>query len=428
MVMDTPKLDPYWWEATPRPELPEEPVPDETDVAIVGSGFAGLSAALALARAGRSVAVFEKDRLGEGASTRNGGIASGNIKIGFGRMIEAFGLDRAKRIYAEGREAREDLQTFIGSEAIDCRYDLVGRFTGAMKPRHYESLGHEADLLNKHLEIGAFMVSRADQHGEIGTAMYHGGMVRPDIGGLHPGLLYQGMLEKALEAGANIYSRTAVRGIQQDRNEFEILTQRGPIVARDVIVATNGYTGAATPWLRRRIIPIPSQIIVTEPLSKDLMDRLMPRRRMLGETRHIYHYYRPSPDGDRIVFGGRAGAGTDDPIAKYKHLRRNLIELFPELENVRITHSWWGYTGYTFDFLPKLVVHEGVRYATGFCGSGVVWAQWIGKKAAWGILGRREAKTAFDETNFPCRPFYFGRPWFLPLVIGWYGLKDRMGL
>jgi glycine/D-amino acid oxidase-like deaminating enzyme len=424
----SPSFDPYWWEAAPLRELETRPVAERTDVAVVGAGYAGLSAALTLARAGRSVAVFEKDRPGEGASSRNGGIASGNIKIGFAKMIETFGLERAKSIYGEGVEARNDLARFIEAEQIDCDFSLVGRFTGAVRPNHFESQAREADLLNKHLDIGAYMVPRTEQHAEIGSDFYHGGMVRPDIGGLHPGLLHRGMLECALKAGASIHGRTAVTGIRRDGDGFEVKTTHGRTRARDVIVATNGYTGASTPWLKRRIVPVPSQIIATEPLDAGVIDRLMPKRRMLGETRRLYHYFRPSPDGTRIVFGGRKGAETDDPMIKYRHLRRDLVEIFPELNDVAITHSWWGYTGYTLDSLPKLVGHDGIHYATGFCGSGVVWARWIGTKAAHRILGNTEqARTAFDERGFRALPLYDGRPWFLPVVIGWYGMMDRLG-
>ena len=427
-MSDSLNIEPYWWQAAPLQETLERALPETVDVAIVGAGFAGLSAALTLVRGGRSVAVFEKDRPGEGASSRNGGIASGNIKVGFGKLIRTAGLERAKAIYGEGMAARDDLARFIEDEGIECRYQPVGRFTGAVKPSHYEALGRETDLMNEHLGLGAHMVPRAGQHAEIGSDFYHGGQVRPDIAGLHPGLMHQGIFEKTVQAGAAVHGRTPVTGLRPDGDRFEVEVPGGVVRARDVIVATNGYTGKAMPWLRRRIVPTPSQIISTETLAPEVMDRLMPKRRMLGETRNIYHYFRPSPDGTRIVFGGRAGAETDDPVVKMRHLRRNLVELFPELADVGIENSWWGYTGYTFDFLPKLAVHDGIHYATGFCGSGVVWARWIATKAAHRILGNEaEAKTVFSEAGFQTRPLYFGRPWFLPAVIAWYGLKDRYG-
>ncbi len=426
--MPLPAFHPYWWEAAPLVELPKQPVPERADTVVVGAGFAGLSAALTLARAGRAVAVFDKDRPGEGASSRNGGIASGNIKIRFSKMIESFGLARAKAIYEEAKRARADLARFVKEEGIDCCFAPSGHFTGAVRPAHYEAMAREAELMNKHLGCGAYMVPRSEQHGEIGTDFYYGGMVKPDIGGLHPGLLHTGMLERVQAAGATIHARTSVSGVRRDNDAFEVHTAHGRLRARHVVVATNGYTGSATPWLQRRIVPIPSQIITTEPLDPALMDRLMPKRRMIGESRNLYHYYRPSPDGTRMVFGGRRGAETNDPKAKFRQLYRDLGEIFGELDGVSITHSWWGYTGYTFDYLPKVAVHEGVHYATGFCGSGVVWARWLGQKVALRILGDAEAETVFDETPFQTLPLYRGRPWFLPAIIGWYRIKDRCGI
>jgi glycine/D-amino acid oxidase-like deaminating enzyme len=421
-------LDPFWWEAAPRRELDERPLPTETDVAIVGSGFAGSSAGLVLARAGRKVTVLEKDRPGEGASSRNGGIASGNLRMTFGTMIKTYGIERAKAIYSEGFRAREDLKRFVEQENIDCDYGDVGRWTGANRPKHYESQAREADFINKHFDTGVYMVAKADQHSEIGSDLYFGGQIRPDIHGVHPGKLHHGILARAMEAGVDVQNRTEVISILQEGDRFEVQTSRGSLRARNVIVATNGYTGKATPWLQRRVIPIPSQIIATEQLPQDVMDRLMPKKRMLGETRNLYNYFRPSPDGTRIVFGGKAGTITNDAIEKSRHLKRVLVEIFPELESVALTHSWWGYTGFTFDFMPKLVVNGGVHYATGFCGSGVVWARWLGMKAAYSIVGNSEAETVFAADDFVTKPLYFGKPWFLPMAYFWYGLKDRMGL
>jgi len=425
------KLDPYWWEAAPLEAAPAEPtvvdLPTVADVVVVGAGYAGLSAALTLARAGRSVIALDAMRAGEGASRRNGGIASGNIKLSFDAMIDKFGLERAARYYGEGVAAREYLSSLIESEQIDCGFEMVGRFTGASYARDYDAMGREADLLNKHFDLGVEMVARSEQHRELGSDFYYGGQVRPDIAGLHPGLLHKGLLHSATGAGAVVIGETPVQNIKRNDAGYAVTTPRGVIRARDVVVATNGYTDDAMTWLRRRIIAIPSQIVATEAIPADTLQRLMPRSRMLGDTRSLYNYYRPSPDKSCIIFGGRRGADTDDPAKKAAHLTHNLTEIFPELAGIGITHSWWGYTGYTFDFLPKLAINDGIRYAVGFCGSGVVWAPWLGHKAALSILGEAEAASIFAEDAFQTRPLYFGTPWFLPAVIAWYGLKDRFG-
>lgn len=365
-------------------------------------------------------------RAGEGASSRNGGICSGNIKISFSALIDKFGLDQAKAFFAEGIAARTALVKLIEEENINCGFKMVGRFDGANHVRDYDQMDHETDLLNKHLDFGAYMVAQSDQRTELGTDLYKGGRVRPDIGGVQPAELHQGIYERALSAGVTVIDQTAVTSISRDTDGFTLSTARGSVKAGQCIVATNGYTDEVTDWLRRRIIPIPSQIIATDTLDPNLLDRLMPKRRMVGDTRNLYNYYRPSPDGTRIIFGGRRGADTDDDMQKCMHLYNNLVEIFPELEGVRLTHTWWGYTGYTFDFIPHLRVHDGIHYATGFCGSGVVWAPWLGRKAAHMILGnKQDAQSLFSQKPFPTRPFYNGKPWFLPYVIRWYALKDR---
>jgi glycine/D-amino acid oxidase-like deaminating enzyme len=420
------KLTPYWWEAAPRPEKDLVEIPSSADIGIIGAGFAGLTAALTLARAGRSVVVFDTMRAGEGASSRNGGICSGNIKFSFTSMIEKFGLEQAKTLFGEGIAARRALIEMIESESIECGFKMTGRFDGANHVRDYDAMGIENDLLNQHLDFGAYMVPKAEQQAELGTEFYKGGRVRPDIGGVHPGLLHQGLYDSALKAGVTVIDQTAVTSISQSQGGFDLGTARGSIKTEHCIVATNGYTDSVTNWLNRRIIPIPSQIIATGPLEPDVMARLMPKQRMIGDTRNLYNYYRPSPDGTRIIFGGRRGADTDNDMQKCMHLYQNLIAIFPELEGVELTHSWWGYTGYTFDFVPHLAVNDGIHYATGFCGSGVVWAPWLGRKAANMILGNDEqAQTYFAHKSFPTKPFYKGNPWFMPFVIKWYGIKDR---
>jgi len=419
--------DPYWWLAAAPRHLPHKPLLATCDIAVVGAGYAGLSASLVLARAGRSVQVFDRQRPGEGASSRNGGLASGNIRMGFGELVESQGLDRAIRIYAEGKAAREALADFIASENIACDYQPVGRFVAAMRPSHYEAQGREAERLNKHLGLEARMIPRSEQHQEIGSDLYHGGMLRPDLAGLHPAKFHSGLLDAAIEAGVCVQGETAITGIQYQAGGFALETSRGRVTARQVIVATNGYTDAGDPWLRRRLVPVPSRMIATEPLPAETMARLIPRRRMLGETRQMYHYFRPSPDGTRILFGGRERAWGGQKGEFASSLRADLVEIFPELETVELSHSWSGFVAFNRDFLPRLFERNGVHYATGFCGSGVVWAWWLGTKLGLKLISDKSAATAFACAPPRAVPFYTGTPWFLPAALLWYGLQDRLG-
>jgi glycine/D-amino acid oxidase-like deaminating enzyme len=418
------KIQSYWWEEAPPRALPETPVAETCDVAIVGGGYAGLNAALELVRAGRSVQVFDKEQPGFGCSTRNGGIVSGTTKFRLSELLGTVGEKKAKALFQEGIDAEDWLEGFIKAEKIDCKYQRSGRFIGAYRPAHYETLAREVEAVNKHFKRNFHIVPKSEQHSEIGSDHYHGGSANDDVAGVHPGLYHTGLLDKALEAGATVHGSTPVLGFNRDGDGFKVETARGSTQARDLIVATNGYTDDNLKWLRRRLVPVASQIIVTEPLPKETMDQLMPKKRMLVDTRVMFHYYRPSPDHSRVVFGGRAGAWSDDAHVKAEALRRNLVTIFPQLSHTGLSHVWWGYVAFPFDFRPKLAHVDGVHYATGFCGSGVVWASWFGRLAAKRIIAEEAVSTELGSDPFKSRPLYNGWPWFLPFIIGWYRMRD----
>ncbi|MCT8266619.1 FAD-binding oxidoreductase [Afifella sp. JA880] len=419
---------PYWWVAAPVRPLPAQSLPQKTDVLIVGAGFAGLTAAVILARAGRSVVVVDKMMPGEGASSRNGGITSGNIRPSFDELSRRFGEDRALAIEAEGKTAREFLYDFIRTEKLDCDFQPVGKFGGAIGREQYEAGARTAETLHKRLGIEAFAVPQAEQSRYIGSDFYRGGHVRMDIGGVHPAKLAAEILRLALEAGAAVHSGTEVKGVRRDGAEFSVETSAGTVSARQVLVCTNGYTDGSDPWLRRRLIPVRSRIIVTDPLPIEVMDRLMPSRMMYSEGLILGHYFRPTPDGTRILLGGRdASTGTDE-TEPTENIRQGLLRIFPELKNVGLSHSWYGHVAMNWDMVPRLFEREGVTYATGFCGSGVVWAPWLGTRAAHKLLGDDQARTAFEFRPPAAIPFYNGKPYFLPAVIQGYRLRDRLAL
>ena len=243
---------------------------------------------------------------------------------------------------------------------------------------------------------------------------------------LDPGLYHQGLLQRAMDAGAQIVPHCAVTKLLPGKSSTVVSTPQGEVTAKEVIVATNGYTGNITPWQQRRVIPIGSYIIATEALDQSLMDSLMPNDRIYSDTCKVVYYYRASPDRSRILFGGRVSSAETDPTVSAPRLKADLVRLFPQLGDVKISHSWMGFVAYTFDTLAHTGVHQGIHYAMGYCGSGVSMASYLGMRAGHKALGQAQGNTAFDNVGFPTRPLYTGKPWFLPATVAWYRFKDRL--
>lgn len=417
--------DPYWWEASPRFDLPETPLAARVDVLVVGSGYTGLNAALVTARAGRSTLVLEKDRVGEGCSTRNGGQISTSVKPSLAELSRHHGPEAARAILADGREALRWIGEFTRDEGIDCNFSVCGRFHAAHSPKAFEAMRRDASNQQSDPGVQMELVSRAEQHREIGTDAYHGGVLLPRHAVLDPGRYHSGLLNRVREAGAIIIERCAAIGIARSGAGFVVETPRGHVIAREVIIATNGYTGKVTPWLRRRVVPIGSYVIATEPMPHDLMKTVIPRGRIVSDSRKVVYYYRLSPDGTRMIFGGRVSHAETDPRVSGPLLHAEMARLFPQIAHARISHSWMGLVAYTFDTLAHSGTHDGMHYAMGYCGSGVSMASYLGMRTGQKVLGLKEGVTGFDATRFPTRPFYSGNPWFLGAAVRYYRWRDR---
>ncbi|MCC6715975.1 MAG: FAD-binding oxidoreductase [Gammaproteobacteria bacterium] len=423
------RFTPWWWEAAP-PEVARPPsLPRSIDVAVVGSGYTGLSAALTLARAGRSVAVLEAQALGHGASTRNGGqVGSGNQKFTVRQLVDLYGEAKARALVNEGTAMLRHIAELIEREGIACEFRRVGRFRGCMHPAHYESMARGMEDLKRFAGVEFFMVPRAEQGSEIGSDRYFGGSVLPNDAALHPGLYHQGLMERARGAGALLLPFTPVTGIAREGARTRVHTAGGAIEARDVLVATNGYTTRALPWVRRRVIPVGSAIIATEELPAERIARLMPRGRVYGNSARVFHYFRPSPDGRRMLWGGRVGRlGSQASTGAFEHLRKEMVVVFPDLAGVRVTHCWSGNIAYTHDTMPHIGCQDGIHYATGYCGTGVSRSTYFGHKAALKVLGDPGGRTAFDDLEFRTHRFHWATPLAVPVVETWYRIRDAMG-
>jgi glycine/D-amino acid oxidase-like deaminating enzyme len=425
VLTETCSFDPYWWRAAPHNEEPAAAPPPSTDVAIIGSGFTGLVAALHLARAGRQVTVFEAREPGYGASTRNAGYVGRTLKHGFGELVESHGLPFATQIYGELMEAFLAVKQTVESENIACHYSQQGRLLLATSSTMYEAMGREFALREKHLREPFAMVSRAEQTKEIGTGRYFGGVKIEDHAGLHPGLYHQGLLDAARVAGVTIAAHTPVQRIARDGAGFVVQTPRGRVAARDVIVATNGYSGDAFPWLKRRVMPFDAYQIVSEPMDSERVRQLLPGDRTYIDWNFNVDWVRRAPgDPTRIIFGGLTGGRNQDLRVMAERLHMRLMRIFPELSDLRFDHVWTGKCGGTFDLYPHIGSHEGIHFAVGYCFAGVPMGTLFGQKLAWRILGRKGGESAFDR-SMPSNPLYWGNPWFVPYAINWMSRRDR---
>ena len=425
-VMDDCKLSPYWWEQVPRPRLPDRALPKTVDVAVIGAGYTGLHAALQTARGGRTTIVFDAEDAGWGCSTRNGGQISTSIKPSFEQLARRHGSQRAFEILKEGQRSLDWIADFVRSEAIDCDFGQVGRFHAAHNAAQYEALAGRIATQPKGLEVDAFMLTRAQQRSELGSDAYWGGVVYTRHCSVNPARYHQGLLERVLSAGAQLAPNCAVTGIEKQGALFRISTPRGSVVARDVVIATNGYTGGLTPWLQRRVIPIGSYMIATEPLPEGMMDSLIPNNRIVSDTRRVVYYYRASPDRRRILFGGRVSYHETDPRVSGPKLHADMVQIFPQLRDTRVSHSWCGFVAYTFDELMHLGKRDGLHYAMGYCGAGVGTSSYFGMRLGQQVLGLPEGRTALDGLPFETRPFYTGNPWFLAPSVAYYRWRDSL--
>ncbi len=416
--------NPFWWDAAPREAEQTVTLPAKADCVVVGAGYAGLSAALTLARAGRSVVVCEAGPPGFGASSRSGGMIGHGHRLSYSNLIQLYGARKAKALILEGMASLDDVKHLIGSEGIDARLSAVGRLRGAWTLADYETMGREADLLSRDLGLPVDVVQKSDMRKEIATDSYQGGLVFHSHGGVHPALFQQGLLAVARAAGVQIAGFTPVNRIDTKTDHSVVHTTRGSIIARDVIVATNGYSTRPVLDFARRLVPIPSFLIATEEIGENRVRDLIPNLRMIVETRAKHLYYRPSPDGKRIVLGGRAALHPIEPEEAKLRLRKELVALFPSLDQTAISHVWTGNVAMTRSDLPGIGKLGGLWYALGCNGSGVALMPYLGRKLALKILGDPDGATAFDDIPFKAIPFYDGRPWFLPLMTAWYRGRD----
>ena len=422
----------YWLTTAEMPKADLSlPLPESVDVAVIGAGFTGLSAARTLAKCGAKVAVLESETVGWGASSRNGGMVLTGLKLGVNKLIAMYGRERAQRMYAASLASIDCVEQIIREEKIDCDFSRCGHLEVACKRRHFSDYSRQAEVIAREFNHQLRVIPREELNTEIGSAIYYGGMVDEVSAGLNPARYVAGLAWAAVRAGAIISAKARVEKIERDAREgspgWHVTTSRGNLWARDVFVGTSGYTGAATPALRKKIIPIGSYIIATEVLPPSLARELSPRNRMIYDSKNYLYYYRLTPD-NRMLFGGRAAFFPETPDSirsSAEILRRGMIEVYPQLRDTRVEYVWGGTLDFAFDIMPHAGQIDGVHFAVGYAGHGVAMATWQGQKMAEMIIGENP-ENPFVGIPFPGAPLglYNGNPWFLPFAGAWYKFLD----
>jgi glycine/D-amino acid oxidase-like deaminating enzyme len=347
-------------------------------------------------------------------------------RVPYAKLIERFGPQKARELTREGMASLEFAKALIADEKIDAELQATGRMRGAWTKDDYATMTRDAQALQRDLGMAVDVLSKGDVRREMAADCYQGGVLFHAHGGVHPALLHRGLLQRARTAGALVAGRTPVTAVRREAARFIVKTPSGSIDATAVVAATNGYTGGTTPALARRLVAIPSFMIATESLGTDRVKSLIPNGRMIVETRDKHLYYRPSPDGTRIVLGGRAALHPIQLDEAAEWLMNELRAIFPTLADTRVSHVWTGNVAMTRSDLPGIGQRDGIWFALGCNGSGVALMPYLGHKVALKVLGRQDGKTAFDDISFAAVPFYNGTAWFRPLMTWWFRARDRV--
>ena len=418
--------EPYWWsESEPPQQTDPRSLPEEVDVMVIGAGLTGLSAARTLAKAGKSVLAVDEGPPGIGASSRNGGMIGGGHRVAPDILRDRYGMELAAQLIHELHiDSTAFCLSLMEEEKIECDFQKSGRYLAQWLPSHFEKNARNLDLIQSLAPVEAEVISRPQQLRELASDRYFGGILHHFHGGLNPAKWVAGLRKAAERAGALVQGGTPVSGIDKDGAQFRVMTPRSSVRCGSVLVATNGYTRGRHGSVGNRVFPVPSFIIVTAELGKQKMRSLIPNGRMIVETRERHCYYRPSPDGRRLVFGGRAALFQASNAFFTRELKQLMTGIFPDLQETEISHCWKGNTGFTFETSPHVGRLDGIWHALGYCGNGNGMAPYLGHKAALQILGDAEGETAFSKIPIPGRWWFRGSPWFLPFADVTFRARD----
>jgi len=415
---------PFWQDDFPRPDtLPVSLLPESVDVAVVGGGYTGLTAAYTLAKSGVETAILEQDRIGSGASSRHAGIVTTGFRQSLANLFDWHGEALGRQLWQASLEAVDLVGEIVADEGISCDFTRRGHLTLAAKPSHFKSMQALVAWFDSELDFSLELLSPEETATAVGSATYHGGMVNEWSASLHPSKYLYGLAGAVARHGGLLCEKTAVTRLEKYAHGFLVHTSQGTVKAREVLLATNGYTGKLVRSVQRLVFPMNSVAIVTEPLTTAQQTYLNPDGRTAQDSRWLHHYFRLTPDG-RFLFGShRHWRLEPDLLDCAAALRQQMAQRFPLLADVPLSHVWAGNLGQTFDLVPHIGRLNGVHYALGYSGQGVALSAYLGREA--GLLLSGQKRTSPFVAIQPVTHFYYRRYGrFAPLLSHYYRFLD----
>ena len=421
-------FEPYWWETEETVSVRKKVLPNVVDVLVVGAGYTGLSAGIVASDLGAKTVVVDAGEVGKGASTRNGGMFGAHPRVAWKQLSLNFGNETANQIFEEASESLTFVQDLIKTEQISCDLMESGRLQLAWSPGDHEKQKNLAAVINEKTNMNVKIIPRNELVHEIRTERYFGGLLFEDHCGINPLKFHNGLVTALKQRAVPIVEHMPVLSVERKGDSFRVNLRNRVVIAKKVIMATNGYTTHDFSWLKKRVVPIPSFIITTENIPSELIKELSPRGRMMVETRAKYNYFRTSPDGKRIIFGGRAAIKPIPLDLAARRLKASLDDIWPDLEQFQISNVWTGNTGFSFNQIPHVGKHKGIHHAIGYSGSGTVLAAYLGAKVAYQALDDTRGMTGYSKTSLRKSAIHmFEKPYFLLLADFWYqNVIDRL--
>lgn len=400
------------------------------DVAVIGAGYTGLTAALRLAERGLQPVVIDANGVGWGASGRNGGVVSTKFRVSLPDVARSNGLDMARRMYELGHEAVAEVERLVDGHQIDgADFRLCGNLRCAHNAIALKAITAEADIMRDRFDDRSIRVlTREEAAEETGSRDFVGATLSTHSGAIHPLNYARGLARALLAKGVPIHEKTPAIALHREGSGVRVETPSGSLIASKVIFATNGYSDLtrATAPVRRAVIPFRSAMVATEPLGDNLFSTVMTKGRSYSETRRMMRWFRPF--GTRMIFGGRGAFGTADSASAFGALEKAMTAIFPQMEGTRVTHRWSGLVAMTLDSLPQVGrIDANTAFALGYNGTGIAMASLMGGRVADLLLGDEPELGLLATTAPKTVPFYAVRKPAVRAVAGWYQFLDAIG-